>query len=69
MATVVQSATPGQTGPCLAEEQAGVETVDPNTVLSRYTNTTYGGGMANQIFQCAIANMCPACLQAPDAGH
>jgi hypothetical protein len=63
-----QTATPGQTGPCLAVEQAGVETVDPNTVLSRYTNITYGGGMANQLFQCAIANMCPACLSA-DAGH
>ena len=63
------TATPGQTGPCLAVEQAGVETVDPTTVLGRYTNTAYGGGMGNQIFQCAIANQCGTCLHAPDAGH
>jgi hypothetical protein len=67
--TSCQTATPGQTGPCLAEEQAGLETVDPNTVLARYTNTMFGGGMANQLFQCAIANTCLACLGAPDAGH
>jgi hypothetical protein len=52
-----QTATPGQTGPCLAQEQDGEESTDPTTVLSRYTATTFGGGMANRIFNCAITNV------------
>jgi hypothetical protein len=57
-----QTATPGQTGPCLLEEQTGLESTDPNTVLGRYTNVSYGGGMGNEAFQCAISNMCLTCL-------
>jgi hypothetical protein len=55
--TSCQTATPGQTGPCLAQEQDGEESTDPSTVLSRYTATTFGGGMANRIFNCARTNV------------
>jgi hypothetical protein len=61
--TSCQTATPGQTGPCLLQEQTGLESTDPTTILARYTNTAFGGGMANAIFQCALANACQTCLQ------
>jgi hypothetical protein len=52
----------GQDGPCLAQEQAGAESTDPMVVLKRYTDKTFGAGMANEIFQCAISNRCTTCL-------
>jgi hypothetical protein len=63
----------GQNGPCLSTEQLGLESIDPPTVLSRYTATTFGGGMGNRIFNCAIVNLASdmnlqTCLTLPDAG-
>jgi hypothetical protein len=60
--TSCSTATPGQTGPCLLQEQTGLESTDPTTVLGRYTNISFGGGMGNQVFQCAISNSCSTCL-------
>jgi hypothetical protein len=56
-----QCTVPGApNGPCLTQEQDGLDSTDPPTVNSRLVNPNYAGGMANAIFACAVANGCLA---------
>jgi hypothetical protein len=50
-------------GPCLTEEEDGLDTTDPVTANTRFTNTAYAGGMANTLFSCAGSNTCTTCYQ------
>jgi len=50
-------------GPCQTTETAGLGVTDNASVLKDYTDTTRPSGMANQIFACALANGCSACVQ------
>jgi hypothetical protein len=49
-------------GPCLTQEQDGLDSTDPVTINSRFTNIAYAGGMANTIFSCAVSNTCSSCI-------
>jgi hypothetical protein len=49
-------------GPCLAQEQDGLDATDPSVINTRYTNTVYAAGMANTIFSCAASNACSSCF-------
>jgi hypothetical protein len=50
-------------GPCLTQEEDGLDTTDPTAANSRFTNTIYAGGMANTLFSCAGSNNCSSCYQ------
>jgi hypothetical protein len=52
----------GPNGPCVNQEQDGLDSTDPTTVNSRFTNIAYAGGMANTIFSCAGSNSCTSCF-------
>jgi hypothetical protein len=49
-------------GPCLAQEQDGLDATDPPTIDSRFTDTSFAAGMANLIFSCAGSNSCTQCF-------
>jgi hypothetical protein len=49
-------------GPCLSQEQNGLETTDPVTLVNRLTDPTFGGGMANFIVQCLELSQCSSCF-------
>jgi hypothetical protein len=49
-------------GPCLAQEQDGLDSTVPLTINERFTTTAFAGGMANAIFSCAGTNGCTQCF-------
>ncbi len=57
----VCGATPSA-GACGSQEERGLETTNPGTVLQRFSNTMYGAAMANDIALC-IAQYCQASCQ------
>jgi hypothetical protein len=50
-------------GPCLAQEEDGLDTTDPTAANNHFTNIAYAGGMANTLFSCAGSNNCTTCYQ------
>ncbi len=55
-------------GVCLIQETSGLETTDPQTVLSSFDSKNLAAGVANAIFACAANAYCSTCLGASDAG-
>jgi hypothetical protein len=52
-------ATSPAQGACRSSEESGLESTSPNTVITRYSDTSYGAGMANSIALC-MAQVCQA---------
>jgi hypothetical protein len=52
-------ATSPAQGVCRSSEESGLESTSPSTVITRYSDTSYGAGMANSIALC-MAQVCQA---------
>jgi hypothetical protein len=49
-------------GACLTAEQAGLESIDPNTAATNFADLRLGAGSSNTLVQCMIDNGCNSCL-------
>ena len=49
-------------GACLATEQAGLESTDPNVAATNFADLRLGAGSSNALVQCMIDNGCSSCL-------
>jgi hypothetical protein len=64
----LSSGNAGPNGVCKATIERGLETTDPPTIATKFTETTLGSGAAMFLFQCLADNDCRACFDGADGG-